>query len=108
MSVTVETELAAGHSYGRTHLSAYTTFHNARNMYLTFLEYDGNLLRRELISCNRSSTSDTLTSRDELQGLDEDDPCYEFRRGNITRYRTHLNYMEFDYESTQGGFRVLY
>lgn len=74
-------------------------------MYLTFLEYDGNLLRRELISCNRSQTSEGVvapSSRDELQGLDEDDPCYEFRRGNITRYRTHLYYMEFDYEPTQG------
>lgn len=25
-----------------------------RNLYLTFLEYDGNLLRRELFGCNSS------------------------------------------------------
>ncbi|XP_003746329.1 LARGE xylosyl- and glucuronyltransferase 2 [Galendromus occidentalis] len=72
-----------------------------RNLYLTFLEYDGNLLRRELISCNRSSPNESgPSSQDQLQGLDEDDPCYEFRRGNITRYRTHLYYMEYEYPSS--------
>lgn len=28
-----------------------------RNLYLTFLEYDGNLLQRELFGCNYSSTT---------------------------------------------------
>lgn len=28
-----------------------------RNLYLTFLEYDGNLLRRELIGCNNSKVT---------------------------------------------------
>lgn len=28
-----------------------------RNLYLTFLEYDGNLLRRELIGCNGTTSS---------------------------------------------------
>jgi hypothetical protein len=28
-----------------------------RNLYLTFLEYDGNLLRRELFGCNNTKVS---------------------------------------------------
>lgn len=108
-----------------------------RNLYLTFVEYDGNLLRRELIGCSNgtsdwymgasslssgvsSSTSSpqdkpsnrrqdetsvpgsqSLQVRDEMESLDEDDPCYEFRRAKITQYRTHLYYIDYHYKSPE-------
>ena len=50
-----------------------------RKLYLTFLEYDGNLLRRELIGCNNTK-SIYSESTNLINLLDEDDPCYEFRR----------------------------
>ena len=53
-----------------------------RNLYLTFLEYDGNLLRRELFGCN--NTRPSLRER-ELSKLNEEDVCYEFRRARINR-----------------------
>uniref|UniRef100_A0A6A7FS34 Glycosyltransferase-like protein LARGE1 n=2 Tax=Hirondellea gigas TaxID=1518452 RepID=A0A6A7FS34_9CRUS len=61
-----------------------------RNLHLTFLEYDGNLLRRELFGCNTSSVAQT---RNPLQQLNEDDDCYEFRRARHTSYRTHIFYI---------------
>lgn len=38
-----------------------------RNLYLTFLEYDGNLLRRELIGCNGSASSSAGAHASHLQ-----------------------------------------
>lgn len=118
-----------------------------RNLYLTFVEYDGNLLRRELIGCSNgtndgyiehsSSSSQSLYPsspmqpsqsvsssqrgaispfapaarggsgssggsnqlRDQMNSLDEEDPCYEFRRAKITQYRTHLYYIDYHYNS---------
>lgn len=58
-----------------------------RSLHLTFLEYDGNLLRRELFGCN---TSRAVGHDSSLQQLNEDDECYEFRRARRTSYRTHL------------------
>ncbi|KAG9339961.1 hypothetical protein JZ751_022276, partial [Albula glossodonta] len=136
-----------------------------RNLYLTFLEYDGNLLRRELFGCpsetdhnseNRDSgDGSSLSSRKDpshcfwetrpitashggpaneapspsgvqtttapalsvpspghrghvlavqiglqktLSELDEDDPCYEFRRERLTVHRTHLYFLHYEYE----------
>lgn len=114
-----------------------------RNLYLTFVEYDGNLLRRELIGCS-NGTNDWSTGsapsssypsssvqaqgqlqdvsssqrvaispfsggggggggsiqlRDQMNSLDEEDPCYEFRRAKITQYRTHLYYIDYHYNS---------
>lgn len=114
-----------------------------RNLYLTFVEYDGNLLRRELIGCSSNSSMQSpsasslssfhsspssaasVMNHDHLQvfqqqqpasnnitstsssssanavsRLDEDDPCYEFRRARITEYRTHLYYMDYSYTSS--------
>ncbi|KAI5732636.1 hypothetical protein M8J76_002595 [Diaphorina citri] len=42
-----------------------------RNLYLTFLEYDGNLLRRELFGCNLTQTT---LQQAELSNLNEEDP----------------------------------
>ncbi|CAG2161830.1 unnamed protein product [Oppiella nova] len=75
-----------------------------RNLYLTFLEYDGNLLRRELIGCNNSKENAIYSESTSLiNQLDEDDPCYEFRRSRVTQHRTHLYYIEYDYEPSPEG-----
>ncbi|XP_015792093.1 LARGE xylosyl- and glucuronyltransferase 1 [Tetranychus urticae] len=80
-----------------------------RNLYLTFLEYDGNLLRRELFGCPnltstvRPKTSNLANNQLSINSLDEDDSCYEFRRATITEYRTHLYYIDFDYEPSPEG-----
>ncbi|XP_076351503.1 xylosyl- and glucuronyltransferase LARGE1-like isoform X2 [Tachypleus tridentatus] len=71
-----------------------------RNLYLTFLEYDGNLLRRELIGCNNTRNTHL---QDVLNAIDEDDPCYEFRRARVVEHRTHLYYIEYDYEPSPEG-----
>lgn len=85
-----------------------------RNLYLTFLEYDGNLLRRELIGgCATNTISTTVSSssvsnnliinRQSLQPSDDDNPCYEFNRAQSIQHRTHLYYIEFDYEQSPDG-----
>lgn len=33
-----------------------------------------------------------------LLELDEDDPCYEFRRERFTVHRTHLYFLHYEYE----------
>lgn len=112
-----------------------------RNLYLTFLEYDGNLLRRELIGCstmnnhhhlidqsnhlaslnNRINNNDINRSNDrtfsnnrdpnnsQLNGnklpqskeldLDKEDQCYEFKRSQKINFRTHIYYIDYEYES---------
>ncbi|XP_076328863.1 xylosyl- and glucuronyltransferase LARGE1-like isoform X1 [Tachypleus tridentatus] len=71
-----------------------------RNLYLTFLEYDGNLLHRELIGCNNTRSTHV---QEVLNAIDEDDPCYEFRRARVVEHRTHLYYIEYDYEPSPDG-----
>uniref|UniRef100_A0A8C7CWH6 LARGE xylosyl- and glucuronyltransferase 2 n=1 Tax=Oncorhynchus kisutch TaxID=8019 RepID=A0A8C7CWH6_ONCKI len=66
-----------------------------RNLYLTFLEYDGNLLRRELFGCPSQATSESLQGA--LEELDEDDQCYDFRRERITVHRVHLYFLQYEY-----------
>lgn len=67
-----------------------------RNLYLTFLEYDGNLLRRELFGCNSSITVIVNNTME----LSEDDPCYEFKKIRSMNFRTHLFFLNFNYEPT--------
>lgn len=67
-----------------------------RNLYLTFLEYDGNLLKRELFSCNKTFKISPV--QQQLNAIDEDDPCYDFRRARIVQRRTHLYYVDYNYE----------
>ncbi|XP_005415110.2 PREDICTED: glycosyltransferase-like protein LARGE1, partial [Chinchilla lanigera] len=72
-----------------------------RNLYLTFLEYDGNLLRRELFGCPSEAGVPDASSKDlqkQLSELDEDDLCYEFRRERFTVHRTHLYFLHYEYE----------
>lgn len=73
-----------------------------RNLYLTFLEYDGNLLRRELFGCNLTRT----TQQQDLSSLNEEDPCYELLTARFTSYRTHLYYLQYDYEPSSDGCDV--
>uniref|UniRef100_A0A8C7ULE7 LARGE xylosyl- and glucuronyltransferase 2 n=1 Tax=Oncorhynchus mykiss TaxID=8022 RepID=A0A8C7ULE7_ONCMY len=65
-----------------------------RNLYLTFLEYDGNLLRRELFGCPKWGGGQSL------EELDEDDQCYDFRRERITVHRVHLYFLQYEYTPT--------
>ncbi|NXJ75003.1 LARG2 glucuronyltransferase, partial [Trogon melanurus] len=68
-----------------------------RNLYLTFLEYDGNLLRRELFGCPTLSSSPSDQLQQALEELDEDDPCYDFRRQHLTQHRIHLFFLQYEF-----------
>ncbi|RWS09293.1 glycosyltransferase-like protein LARGE1, partial [Dinothrombium tinctorium] len=74
-----------------------------RNLYLTFLEYDGNLLRRELIGCTNHSFSLINQKQALINSLDEDDICYDFRRTRVLQHRTHLYYIDYEYEPSPEG-----
>ncbi|KAF2358193.1 Glycosyl transferase family 8 [Trinorchestia longiramus] len=62
-----------------------------RSLHLTFLEYDGNLLRRELFGCNTTRPAATDDSSSQLS--EDEDECYEFHGARRTNYRTHLFYV---------------
>ncbi|ESO84696.1 hypothetical protein LOTGIDRAFT_196563 [Lottia gigantea] len=66
-----------------------------RNMYLTFLEYDGNLLRRELFGCGTTGSSSQV--EEQINAINEDDECYDFRRERVIVHRTHLYYLDYNY-----------
>ncbi|XP_056134931.1 xylosyl- and glucuronyltransferase LARGE2s [Lampris incognitus] len=68
-----------------------------RNLYLTFLEYDGNLLRRELFGCSSDATTESTRLQTALEELDEDDQCYDFRRERIMVHRVHLYFLQYEY-----------
>ncbi|WAR01088.1 LARG2-like protein [Mya arenaria] len=70
-----------------------------RNLYLTFLEYDGNLLRRELLGCGSNSSGNTV--QQQISAINEDDECYDFRRERVIVHRTHLYYIDYSYTPTQ-------
>ncbi|NWU52449.1 LARG2 glucuronyltransferase, partial [Dromas ardeola] len=68
-----------------------------RNLYLTFLEYDGNLLRRELFGCASLPSPPSNQLQQALEELDEDDPCYDFRRQHLTQHRVHLFFLQYEF-----------
>uniref|UniRef100_A0A8C6KA44 LARGE xylosyl- and glucuronyltransferase 2 n=3 Tax=Nothobranchius TaxID=28779 RepID=A0A8C6KA44_NOTFU len=72
-----------------------------RNLYLTFLEYDGNLLRRELFGCPSQANPESVQLQAALEELDEDDQCYDFRRERLTVHRVHLYFLQYDYMPTE-------
>ncbi|CAI5672115.1 xylosyl- and glucuronyltransferase LARGE2s [Oreochromis niloticus] len=72
-----------------------------RNLYLTFLEYDGNLLRRELFGCPTQASPESIKLQKALEELDEDDQCYDFRRERLTVHRVHLYFLQYDYTPTE-------
>ena len=55
-----------------------------RTLYEGFLEYNGNLLRHELITCNSAESSKRVYDHDE-----SNDPCFQFRNEAKLKYRTH-------------------
>ncbi|XP_053304940.1 xylosyl- and glucuronyltransferase LARGE2 [Spea bombifrons] len=61
-----------------------------RTLYLTFLEYDGSLLRRELIGCPTDAVQQDEAA---LAQLNEEDPCYDFRRESVASHRVHLSFL---------------
>uniref|UniRef100_A0A8C2GWY2 LARGE xylosyl- and glucuronyltransferase 2 n=1 Tax=Cyprinus carpio TaxID=7962 RepID=A0A8C2GWY2_CYPCA len=77
-----------------------------RNLYLTFLEYDGNLLRRELFGCPSQASSESTELQHALEELDEDDQCYDFRRERIMVHRVHLYFLQYEYTPTDDGTDV--
>ncbi|XP_063350637.1 xylosyl- and glucuronyltransferase LARGE1 isoform X1 [Pelmatolapia mariae] len=113
-----------------------------RNLYLTFLEYDGNLLRRELFGCPSEADHNSENNavqhdrhlflrphpgflqniqwsshlpaikeqvkklQKTLSELDEDDPCYEFRRERFTVHRTHLYFLHYEYKPSSDNTDV--
>ncbi|XP_067347594.1 xylosyl- and glucuronyltransferase LARGE2s isoform X2 [Channa argus] len=72
-----------------------------RNLYLTFLEYDGNLLRRELFGCPSQASPESVQLQTALEELDEDDQCYDFRRERLTVHRVHLYFLQYEYTPTE-------
>lgn len=62
-----------------------------RTIYRTFLELNGNLLRRQLFDCSRTpkNYSEPIT-----------DVCSEFHRAQTTKWRTLLYFREFKYNPT--------
>lgn len=72
-----------------------------RNLYLTFLEYDGNLLRRELFGCPSQASPESVQLQAALEELDEDDQCYDFRRERLTVHRVHLYFLQYEYTPTE-------
>ncbi|XP_029771397.1 LARGE xylosyl- and glucuronyltransferase 2 [Suricata suricatta] len=64
-----------------------------RNLYLTFLEYDGNLLRRELFGCPSPPPSGAEQVQRALAQLDEEDACFEFRQQRLTVHRVHISFL---------------
>ncbi|XP_068451516.1 xylosyl- and glucuronyltransferase LARGE2s isoform X1 [Clinocottus analis] len=77
-----------------------------RNLYLTFLEYDGNLLRRELFGCPSPASQESVQLQAALEELDEDDQCYDFRRERLTVHRVHLYFLQYEYSPAEDGTDV--
>ncbi|XP_061740088.1 xylosyl- and glucuronyltransferase LARGE2s isoform X2 [Nerophis ophidion] len=78
-----------------------------RNLYLTFLEYDGNLLRRELFGCWSQACLESIQLQKALEDLDEDDQCYDFRRERITIHRVHLYFLQYEYTLTENDVTLV-
>ncbi|XP_006896830.1 PREDICTED: glycosyltransferase-like protein LARGE2 [Elephantulus edwardii] len=72
-----------------------------RNLHLTFLEYDGNLLRRELFGCPSQLPPRAEQLQRTLAQLDEDDACFEFQQQRLTVPRVHLTFLPFELPSPQ-------
>ncbi|XP_045433806.1 LARGE xylosyl- and glucuronyltransferase 2 isoform X5 [Pipistrellus kuhlii] len=64
-----------------------------RNLYLTFLEHDGNLLRRELFGCPSPRPPEAERLQQALAQLDEEDACFEFRQQQLTVHRVHITFL---------------
>ncbi|XP_066107463.1 xylosyl- and glucuronyltransferase LARGE2 isoform X2 [Saccopteryx bilineata] len=67
-----------------------------RNLYLTFLEYDGNLLRRELLGCPSPPPPEAEQLQRALAQLSEEDACFEFRQQPLTVHRVHVTFLRHE------------
>jgi len=73
-----------------------------KNLHLTFLQYDGNLLRRELYSCRTAKDGDTQAYEEDLASAV--DPCHNFRSSGNILYRSHIYFLPYctkNYSSTE-------
>lgn len=64
-----------------------------RNLHLTFLGYDGKLLRRELFGCPNQFPPGAEQLQQALTQLDEEEPCFEFRQQQLTVHRVHITFL---------------
>jgi len=64
-----------------------------KNLHLTFLQYDGNLLRRELYTCSSVKEESLILDRDEQAVIQ--DPCYNFRTSGNIIYRSHIYFLPY-------------
>lgn len=73
-----------------------------KNLHLTFLQYDGNLLRRELYNCQNTKEGDTQAYEDDPSSYE--DPCHNFRSSGNILYRSHIYFLPYcskNYSSTE-------
>nr|XP_048284317.1 xylosyl- and glucuronyltransferase LARGE2 isoform X3 [Myodes glareolus] len=64
-----------------------------RNLHLTFLGYDGKLLRRELFGCPSQLPPEAEQLQQAMAQLDEAEPCFEFRQQQLTVHRVHITFL---------------
>lgn len=64
-----------------------------KNLHLTFLQYDGNLLRRELYNCHTARDGDTQVYEDDLAS--SQDSCHSFKSSGNILYRSHIYFLPF-------------
>lgn len=73
-----------------------------RNLYLTFLGYDGNLLRQEFFGCDEDVTIPYNASVEQNDD-DDDDECVDLKREHLIVHRTHYFFIEYSNESNSEG-----
>lgn len=78
-----------------------------RNMYLTFLQYDGNLLRKKASSCAFDESSDNSTDVVLPEKVDESNPCLEFLVEQKLSRRVHLFYFDYSYDLLDNDVTLL-
>ncbi|KAK3102055.1 hypothetical protein FSP39_008413 [Pinctada imbricata] len=77
-----------------------------RNLHQMFLEYDGNLLKREISWCNTTGSQSSQNNKINLTEINTDDECYDFRIERILEHRTHLYYLDYDLDYRPEEFDV--
>ncbi|XP_034351114.1 xylosyl- and glucuronyltransferase LARGE2 isoform X5 [Arvicanthis niloticus] len=66
-----------------------------RSLHLTFLGYDGKLLRREPFGCPNHFPPGAEQLQQALAQLDEEEPCFEFRQQQLTVHRVHITFLSY-------------
>eukprot|EP00095_Tigriopus_kingsejongensis_P005592 snap_masked-scaffold12_size759060-processed-gene-6.2 protein:Tk05592 transcript:snap_masked-scaffold12_size759060-processed-gene-6.2-mRNA-1 annotation:"glycosyltransferase-like protein large2" len=71
-----------------------------RNQFLTFQQYDGSLLRRELYGCKgklakKPNEDAKLRQKLLLETMDDDPICYEMTKASTLTYRTHVYFLDY-------------